>query len=215
MKVFNQLPTSRRAGFSMIELLAVMMILAILMTFLAFRLGGLGEAAKSSVTEQFLQQVTIAIGSYEQENDDYPTSSWRAEWGATPNKSNIGGEVLCIQLWSPNYGGSGINEDQLGNTDEDEAKQNLTTHGNKDLFELVDNWGNPIAYFHRTDYERADSYFTIDENGEGGLSTARARKNPKTGSFFRPREFQLISAGKDGLFDTEDDLFNFQVERED
>ncbi len=209
----RQLAATRRAGFSLIELLAVMMILAILMTFLAFRLGNLGEDAKRSMTEQFLQQVSIAIGSYEGETGDYPSSSWESEWGPTPNKTNLGSEVLCVQLWSPDYGGSGISEDQLGNSDEDEAKQNLTTHGNKDLFELVDNWDNPIAYFHRKDYGRADSYFTMDEKGEEGPSTVQARMNPKTGSYFNPRSFQLISAGEDGVFDTDDDLFNFQAER--
>lgn len=203
-----------RAGFSMIELLAVMMILTILMTFLAFRLGGLGEAANRSLTEQFLQQVSVAIGSFEAETGDYPASSWQTEWGVIPNKSNLGAEALCIQLWGKSNGGSGISDDQLGNSDEDKSKKNLTTHGNNNLFELVDQWDNPIAYFHRRDYEREDAYFTVDDTGVGDLSSAIAVKNPKTGNYFNPRGFQLISAGEDGVFDTDDDLYNFAYSRE-
>lgn len=202
--------SSARGGFSLIELLAVMMILGILMTFLAFQLGGMGEVAKVSTTETFLQQIGGACNEYEQETGDYPSSAWNNDWGATPNKTNLGGEALCIALWSKDYGGTSISDDQLGNSDEDEAKKGLTTHGNNKLFELIDSWENPIAYFHRRDYNREDLYFTLDEEGMWDSSTVRALKNPKTGSFYNPRGFQLISAGPDGLFGNDDDIYNFK-----
>jgi prepilin-type N-terminal cleavage/methylation domain-containing protein len=208
-------PARRRAGFSLIELLAVMVILSILMTFLAFRLGALGGAAKQETTRTFLQQITLAANSFEAETGDYPRSSWQDDWGPTPNKQNLGIEALCVQLWGRDYGGSGISEDHLINMDEDEAKKGLTTHGNNDLFELEDAWGNPIAYFHRQDYGREDSYLTIDENDAVDTSLIKAVRDPKTGNFHNPRSFQLISAGEDGVFGTGDDLYNFKVERED
>ena len=204
----------RRAGFSLIELLAVMVILAILMTFLAFRLGALGGAAKQETTRTFLQQVTLAANSYESETGDYPRSTWQEEWGPTPNKQNLGGETLCVQLWGRDYGRAGISEDHLINMDEDEAKKGLTSHGNNDLFELQDAWGNPIAYLHRQDYGREDSYLTIDEDDLIDTSLIKAVKDPKTGNYHNPRSFQLISAGEDGVFGTGDDLYNFKVERE-
>lgn len=206
---------SARAGFSLIELLAVMVILSILMTFLAFRLGALGGAAKQETTRSFLQQIALAANTYETEMGDYPASSWKAEWGPTPNKQNIGGEALCVQLWSKDYGGSGISDDKLINMDEDEAKKSLTTHGNNNLFELKDAWDNPIAYFHRQDYDREDVYLTLDEQDTLDTSNVKAVKNPKTGNYFNPRSYQLISPGEDGLFGTKDDLYNFEVERED
>lgn len=202
-----------RAGFTLLELLAVMVILSILMTFLAFRLGGLGEAARQSTTETFLQQVSLAVKSFESETGNYPKSSWDNAWGPTPNKTNLGGEILCLQLWGKGVGGSGISDDQLGNIDGDEAKKSVTTHGNNDLFELIDAWDNPIAYFHRQDYGREDTYYTIDKDGVGDTSLIRAVENPKTNNYFNPRSFQLISAGQDGVFDTDDDLYNFTVER--
>lgn len=202
---------ARRAGFSLIELLAVMVILAILMTFLAFRLGALGGVAKQSITETFLQNIGGAANSYEQETGNYPPSSWQSDWGPTPNKTNLGIECLCVALWGKDWS-AGMSDDRLDNVDGDEAKKSLTTHGNNDLFELVDDWENPIAYFHRKDYGREDQYTTFDETGELDVSTVKALKNPKTGNYYNPRTFQLISAGENGLFGDEDDLYNFKLE---
>ncbi|MFT7484293.1 MAG: prepilin-type N-terminal cleavage/methylation domain-containing protein [Candidatus Paceibacteria bacterium] len=200
-----------RAGFTLLELLAVMVILGILMTFLAFRLGGLGEAANYNVTEQFLNQISLAANSYEAETGNYPKSSWDSSWGATPNKTNLGGEILCVQLWGKEFGGTGISDDQLRNSDQDEAKKDITTHGNNSLFELIDAWENPIAYFHRQDYGREDSYMTLDDTGEWDVSVVKALKNPKTNNYYNPRGFQLISAGEDGIFGTLDDIHNFRI----
>lgn len=208
----KRIPTQStgKAGFSLIELLAVMMILAILMTFLAFQLGGMGETAKISLTKTFLTTVGGAANDFEHETGDYPPSAWNGEWGATPNKTNLGGETLCIALFSKDYTASGISEDELGNTDEDEAKKSLTSHANNSLFELKDGWDNPIAYFHRRNYGRSDVYLTWDEQGELADSEVKALKSPKTGNYYNPRGFQLISAGPDGIFGTDDDLYNFE-----
>jgi prepilin-type N-terminal cleavage/methylation domain-containing protein len=215
MKSLRLRPTlqGKRAGFSLIELLAVMVILSILMTFLAFKLGGMGESAKAEMTNTFIENIGLAASEFESETGDYPPSSWNNDWGALPNKQNLGGEVLCVSLWSEEYGGVALSEDSLDNTDGDRSKKSLTTHANRDLFELVDSWGNPIAYFHRRDYGREDIYTTIDnETGEWAESTVKALMSPKTGNYQNPRQFQLISAGKDGIFGTEDDLCNFATD---
>ena len=205
----------RRRGFSLIELLAVIIILGILMTFLTFRLMGMGDSAKISLTEQNLRMIGGEISSYEGEQGDYPPSSWNQEWGALPNKMNLGAETLCVSLWSKDHGGTGISEDNLVNTDEDQSRKNLTTHARNELFELRDAWDNPIAYFHRRDYGREDLYWTLDpETGEQLDSTARARTNPATGNPYNPRTFQLLSAGLDGVFGTPDDIGNFRTAAE-
>jgi prepilin-type N-terminal cleavage/methylation domain-containing protein len=206
----TETPALQRAGFSLIELMAVMVILAILMTFLAFRLGALGGVAKQRNTETYLAQFTGAAKNFEQETGAYPPSSWQSDWGPAPNKTNLGVEALCLALWAKDYGGSGISDDRLGNTDEDEAKKSLTTHGNNDLFELIDDWQNPIAYFYRQDYGREDLYMTQNKQGEWDSSTVKALKSSKTGNYYNARSFQLISAGEDGIFGTDDDLFNFE-----
>lgn len=213
MKRSSPTQASPRAGFSLIELLAVMVILSILLVFLAFRLGGMGDTAKARLTETYLGEVSLAVSEYEHETGDYPGSSWNSDWGAQPNKMNVGIEALCIALWSEDYGGTALNEDRLDNTDGDRAKKSLTSHESRDLFELTDEWGNPIAYLHRRDYGREDLYTTIEmETGEWIDSTVKAVKSPKTGSYYNPRGFQLISAGIDGVFGTNDDLYNFRHE---
>jgi len=212
MKIRSTLLLTRRAGFTLIEMMAVMVILAILMTFLAFRLGGMTETAKVSLTKGYLKELSLAISGFESESGDYPPSAWKSEWGATPNKTNLGGEVLCLTLFAKDGNLTSLSEDKLCNSDEDEAKKSLTSHANNDLFEFGDQWENPIAYFHRRDYDREDLYQTIE--GESGLwtdSTVKALVNPKTGNPFNPRTFQLISAGEDGLFGTSDDLANFEI----
>jgi prepilin-type N-terminal cleavage/methylation domain-containing protein len=202
---------SQRSGFTLLEMLAVMVILSILVVFLAFRLGGLGESAKARLTATYLNEISLAVAEYEHEHGDYPPSEWDSKWGAQPNKKNAGIEILCVTLWSPKWGGVSLSEDKLDNTDGDRSKQSLTTHANRDLFELVDAWQNPIAYFHRRDYGREDLYITIDEeSADWTESTIKAYTNPKTGNYFRSRTFQLISAGQDGVFGTKDDLSNFE-----
>ena len=42
----------------------------------------------------------------------------------------------------------------------------------------------------------------------------KARVSPKTGDPYRRQSFQLISAGPDGLFQTDDDIANFKIERD-
>jgi hypothetical protein len=103
-----------------------------------------------------------------------------------------------------------IHEDNLDNTDGDRTRRSLTMFPTSDLFELVDQWKNPIAYFHHRDYGRKDLYMSYD-NASGVLleTLVSALKNPKTESFYNPRGFQLISAGVDGAFNTEDDITNF------
>jgi len=213
MMTFERSTSSRRrAGFTLIELLAVIVILGLLATFLLPKLTESLEVTKIKLTEEQLQQISVAIADYEQEMGDYPPSSWNGDWGPEPNETNLGGEVLCLSLWSEKYGGTGLSEELLVNSDEDEVKKSLTTHANSDLFELKDAWGNPIAYFHRRDYDREDPYLTVDaETGELVEANVKALLNPTTGNAYNPRKFQLISAGEDGLFGTGDDIGNFNV----
>lgn len=201
-----------RAGFSLVELMAVLVILAILLVFLIPRLGGMGEGVKANTTRAFLEgQLVTAISEYEHEFGDYPPSSWKDEWGAKPNDINMGSETLYLAFWSENFNGLGMDEDRLGNLDGDTAKKKLTTLGSSGLFEVCDEWGNPIAYFHHRDYGREDLYQSFDnETGEAVESKVKSHSNGMTKSPHNPRTYQLISAGMDGIFGTEDDIGNFK-----
>jgi prepilin-type N-terminal cleavage/methylation domain-containing protein len=200
-RIHFRLPTAR-AGFTLIELLGVIAIIAILIVFLMPRIRGAFQTSKIQQTEIVLQGIAAAISEYENDKGDYPVSSWKDEWGAPPNATNIGAEALVIQLFGSKWQ-SRLNEDQLTNTDNDESRKALARFPKPTLFELKDPWGNPIAYSQRRDYEHAQVYVMAEPPGE---STFQAHMNPETGQFWKPKEFQLVSAGPDGEFGTPDDI---------
>jgi prepilin-type N-terminal cleavage/methylation domain-containing protein len=200
-----------RSGFTLIELLAVIVILSILIVVLVPRLAGFGERANEKATKAFLAQLDVAIAEYENRFGDYPPSHFPDAWGAPPNTTNLGGEALVVSLWSKDWGGTGLAEDKLMNSDGDATKKPLATFPNPDLFELKDSWGNPIAYLHRRDYTREDVYVSEDpETGEQVESTLKAKANKTTGGWQRATKYQLVSAGADGRFGTDDDVGNFE-----
>lgn len=190
----------------------MLVILGILIAVLLPRLRGVQEVAEVKLTRAFLTEVDAAIGEYETRFGDYPPSSFLDKWGLAPNDTNVGSEALVLSLWTNEWGGTTLSEDRLANTDSDQTKRALARFPVPELFELSDRWGNPIAYFHHRDYGKTVPYAMTDpETGEPTESRATARQNPKTKSFANPTKYQLISAGADGVFGTEDDVMNFEL----
>ncbi len=202
---------TNRAGFTLIEILAVILIVGILSTILIVNMTEASDASKSSMTRQDLIMLEGVIESYEDEYGDYPKSWFDPDEGVPNDGTNIGIEALVQALWSKNWEAGGLIEpDKLQNTDGDSSPQTLGDLG-RDLLEFVDRWDNPIAYIHRQDYEVKDRmYLTWDPaTGEEILSSPRAYENPTTKRFYKHTKFQLISAGSDGQFGTEDDITPF------
>lgn len=203
---------TKTSGFTLIELLAVLVIISILLVVLLPRIAGWSERAKEKTTKGWLVQLAAAIGEYEDRFGDYPPSHFLEKWGTSPNLTNMGGETLVLSMWSPEWTGTSLPDDRFVNTDNDESKKSLSRIPKASLLELKDEWGNPIAYFHRRDYGRQDKYIVLPNDSEGDEeSTVRALKNPVTGQYYQHDRFQLISAGADGVFGTEDDIANFQI----
>jgi prepilin-type N-terminal cleavage/methylation domain-containing protein len=199
-----------RAGFTLIELLAVIVILGILMTVLLTNLSGVSDTAKVKMTSAYIKQLGAAISEYEDQFGDFPPSHFLEEWGSPPNATNMGAETLVLSMWSPKWGGTSLNEDRLVNTDNDETKRALAKFPKTALFELKDEWGNPIAYFHHRDYGREDIYVVSgNETGVMDDNPVKAVMSPMTKTYSNATSYQLISAGKDGKFGTEDDIGNW------
>jgi len=119
--------------------------------------------------------------------------------------------VLVISLWSTEWGGATLADDKFVNLDSDDSKKPLTRFPSTALQELKDEWGNPIAYFHRRDYGRTDTYMvTDDETGLVEERQVKAFMNPATKTYFNSNAFQVISCGPDSKFNTDDDLTNFK-----
>ncbi len=212
MKTGLRLP-SPRAAFTLIEMLAVMVILGILLTFLIPKLMGGAEVMKAQATSAFLREIDAALAEYNDEFGSYPSSEFKASWDVGSNSANTGAESLVLHLWSVDWGGTGLSTDRFCNTDGDASKKNIADPAviaNGNLMELGDSWGNPIAYISRSKYGDKTLYITYDnDTGETVEAEVGAFKNSATGSYFHPRKYQLISAGEDGLFNTEDDITNF------
>jgi prepilin-type N-terminal cleavage/methylation domain-containing protein len=202
---------SASSGFTLIELLAVLVIISILLVVLLPRIAGFGDTAKKRATQGWLTQLSAAIGEYEDRFGDYPPSQFLEKWGTAPNTTNLGAETLVLAMWSPEWTGTSLPDDRFVNTDGDAAKKSLSKLPKAELLELRDEWGNAIAYFHRRDYGRSDAYVVLGDDEASEESSVTAIKNPVTGQYFRHDSFQLISAGSDGYFGTEDDVANFDT----
>lgn len=207
----RSLLNSSRSAFTLIELLAVIVILGILMAFLLTTLGGQTDAVKHNLTRTRIEQFAVEISSYEREQGRFPISTWKEEWGSPPNRVNLGIEALVVQLWAKDRGGTHLSEDELINMDADVSSAQLTVFPRRDLFELRDAWDNPLAYMERTTYGDTFAYVTESPvTGERIESQVKAVQSAKTGGYHNPRTFQLISAGADGEFGTDDDIGNFR-----
>ncbi|MFT5289292.1 MAG: prepilin-type N-terminal cleavage/methylation domain-containing protein [Planctomycetota bacterium] len=210
-----------RAGFTLIEMLAVILIIGILSAVLLTQLGGTSTAAKVQQTRQQLTLLGAAIENYEMDgHGEYPPSRFSDKSGVSNDGSNVGMEALVVALWSEGYEAGGLLDteaDRLQNTDGDSSSRGLTDFDSRGLFEIVDAWENPIAYFNRRDYDSGGgNYLTFDPVTGGELeSVAKPLKNSTTGRFYNAGTFQMISAGPDGLFGTEDDVTSFNRRLED
>lgn len=200
-------------GFTMIELLAVIVILAILSYFLVTNLTNASRVMDVQLTKVNGQKIVAAISVHLDDKGDYPRSAFTADWGDPPNNLNLGGECLYLTLCADKAAGDGLFDELLVNVDSDQLARRVSGFEVLTLFELSDQWGNPFAYFHNRDYAREDQYETLHpETGERISSVARAFKNPATQKYFEPRGFQLVSAGPDGEFGTADDVpINFSA----
>jgi prepilin-type N-terminal cleavage/methylation domain-containing protein len=205
----------RKAGFTLIELLAVILIIGILATILITQLGAADEASKRSSTAAKISMLQGVVETYINEFGGAPSSSFTAEQGVSNDGTNVGIEALVVTLWSKGWEGGGVAgdfADELVNTDGDASGTRLTDFDTRDLLEISDAFGNPVAYISHRDYEITNrAYVTFDTvTGEDLRSTPVALKSSTTGRYYEFRNFQLISAGPDALFGTEDDITNFE-----
>jgi prepilin-type N-terminal cleavage/methylation domain-containing protein len=200
-----------RGGFSLIELLAVLVIISILAYFLVVSMGGAREVVEVGLTRSRIAELGTMLSAWTDEQGDYPLSTFEAGYGAAPNALNLGAECLYLALCAEGRDGQGVLDEQLENTDGDRLSARVAGFESLELFEISDDWGNPIAYQHHRDYGRKDLYLTLDpDTGEELESVVEAAKSSKTRRYHQPQGFQLVSAGPDGHFGTDDDITNFK-----
>jgi prepilin-type N-terminal cleavage/methylation domain-containing protein len=200
---------TRTRGFTLIELLAVLLILSILAWLLVTNVGGAREVVEAGLTRTRLAEIEAMLSAWADEHGDYPASTPSSELGV-PNGHNLGSECLYLALCAEGEDGMGVLDEQLANTDGDKLARAPQGFASRELFEIADDWGNPIAYQHHRDYGRRDAYLCHDpQTGEPIESQVVARKSAATQRYHEPRGFQLVSAGPDGRFGSDDDIESF------
>jgi len=192
--------------------MVVLAVIGILMVVLVTQFLPFLRRGEEMKTRAILEQVRTAIDLYENAQGDFPPSDFHGLASASPNAVNAGSESLTACLFSPNFPDKRPDQKWLVNTDGDSSEKPLTDLGTKELFEVGDAWGNPIAYFHNRDYGKTMTHRAYDPKAnEWADYEVEARRNPAQGnSYYSAQDYQLISAGADGRFGTQDDLTNFQ-----
>ena len=195
-------PAGLRRGFTLVEVLIVIAIIGLLAGLLLPSLLGAKQQARMGATQATLQALRGALEQYQSRFGDYPPSSLAALRIGMPNDTNLGIESATACL-ATTIGGrpfvEGFREDLFGNVDKDRISGNPLKwfFGNNDLREIVDDWGNPIVYYHFRDYAKPAPYskYTI---GAGKPQVCCPSKSAATATFHNPYKYQIWSAGPDG-----------------
>jgi type II secretory pathway pseudopilin PulG len=183
--------------------MVVIVIVGILMGALLTNGGSLFRSAKVKETAVRMDTIATMIREYRQIEGVFPND--RLPTGVNQGAMNSNAEALFLELFAEKYSGQRPDQDWLVNTDEDSLSKSLTILPVRELFEIGDAWGNPILYFESLHYGEPGQVMA----GTDGMleeQSVDAMKNERTGAYQQPNGFQLISAGEDGTFGTEDDI---------
>jgi len=205
-------------GFTLIELLVVISILGLLMAVVVPTYAKFQQHGRVKQVRALISGLSSAAENFRAETGDYPPSSFsdldvflpkaktKEKRTVASNDLNEGIEAFVVALFSDAYHGS-RDEKHLGNVDDDASAKSLTVFPEPDLFEYLDDWGNPYIYFHNRDYDKTRRYLLLDTETETTSEVAvEAVKNPATGRYYNSESFQLFSAGPDGIPGNDDDI---------
>ena len=201
----------RSRGFTLVEMLVVIVIIGILASFVAVGVNHAISSAKASATEATLRAIAGACGTYYTQWGDYPPTDLQEIGGSGINDLNNGIESLVACLSSRRGGGIKYTFDEgiLENFDGDKASSNVTDwyFGDTQLRECMDAYGSSMAYHHHKDYGRNNPRLVKVKLGlKADIVEVYPLKSPATKAYVGPSSFQVRSVGKDGKPGTEDDI---------
>jgi prepilin-type N-terminal cleavage/methylation domain-containing protein len=206
------------AGFTLIEILAVIAILGLLMSLAIYNFSKHRQAGEAAATRARILTLGNEMQKYSTAKGGPPFDRLAKINVQCNNQINEGVEALFASLQNKDFpDGSILDEQWLANTDNDVTSTSFHRIAGfkNELFEVVDRWGNPFAYFHYTNYGSSQTVQMAEAaEGEDPTQVVTPWQSKKTGTFANPDSFQLISAGPDKIFGTIDDVSNFDYDRD-
>lgn len=199
------------AGFTLIELLIVVAIVGVLAAAFLPDLLGASEASRETATAANLERLATACRTFENKWGFYPPDDLedpgeRKLAFKGDNGVNTGIESLVAFLSQSRADGTDLGDLPLVNTDGDEHDAELPLLGRKARLEVADAWGMPLAYFSRTSRSLGfDKPQVVLPPGSDQRVQVRPCTNAE-GRALGAGRFQLLSAGRDRQFGTEDDI---------
>jgi prepilin-type N-terminal cleavage/methylation domain-containing protein len=203
---------SGNKGFTLVELLVVMVIIASLAGIGMISIPPILRNMDRKATEAYLMNLTAALEAYRSSEGTYPPTTLRdfPGVGAVNSLENCGISALVMCMNSKSYSGAFDFEDgKIVTLSEDGAgmtQVQLTRFGDRKLYTLADKWGTTLAYVNAVDYANPD---VRNVSAVEGTVKFVPWQSQKTKTAFRRDSFQLVSAGPDRVFNTEDDVTNF------
>jgi len=201
---------ARRGGFTLIEILVVLSVLAALIVVMSPVLFSTKAQGERAATRADIQSLKAALQNRLTDpkiGDVPPTSLAEAGFQST-NDLNEGIEVLVATLGAE---GATLNpfedEDKLINNDGDKDPRRTTYQRSNELYEYADAWGNPLIYFRLRDFTNNPDAKVRYQTVSGEIIEVGPVRSKKTGSFAGAAEgYQIISLGPDEVFGTDDDV---------
>ena len=209
--MYLKVKSKNSRGFTLVELLVVVAIIAILISILVPALSAVFESGRRKACMAEIQQLQSAISIYDGNYRDFPPSRLEEIGLHRSNKINVGNEamVLCLSTAWKNGSYFEFRDQQLSNSDSDSApipvkKLNGSVFNTHELFEMVDPWDNPYIYFHHSQLSESTSESYILQGEKTQVKPLM--QSSKTGLIRGAGSYQLLSCGPDGQPHNQDDL---------
>jgi len=210
-------------GFTLIEVLVVISILGVLAGLISVLITQAGKKRLEFETKTEITFLQTAIERFKNERGRLPPETMAAFAGTawaglsvSGNTTNECNECLLVALRAPDLG---TRLDQLpgsdpyGNWDGDIWNKIPVGSDVVEANEILDAYGNPIAYITKNHYDDPVQIMLKD----GTIVDVQAVRRPNGGAYYNPDSFQLISLGPNGKQDPDekvDDFENFTREED-